>query len=77
MAEILDDLLGLRMTLGAVDVLEGRQCDPGDALGWLHHPLKSHVVAALEREALQPFLILSFTATPLNHQSWSWSLGHK
>ena len=32
-AEVLDDLLGLPLTLGAVDVLEGRQCIPGDALG--------------------------------------------
>ena len=34
-AEVLDDLLGLPMTPGAVDVLEGRQCAPGDALGRL------------------------------------------
>ena len=30
MAEILDDLLGLPVTPGAVDVLEGRQYVPGD-----------------------------------------------
>ena len=37
--EDLDDLLGLPLTPGAVDVLEGRQFDPGDPLGCLHHPL--------------------------------------
>jgi hypothetical protein len=31
-AEVLDDL-GLPVTPGAVDVLEGRQCAPTDALG--------------------------------------------
>jgi hypothetical protein len=44
-AEVLDDLLGLPVTLGAVDVLEGRQCGPGDALGLPHHPLKRPVIA--------------------------------
>ena len=29
-AEVLDDLLGLPVTPGAVEVLEGRQCAPGD-----------------------------------------------
>ena len=42
---VLDDLFGLSMTLGAVGVLEGRQCAPGDALCRLHHPLESPIVA--------------------------------
>ena len=33
------------MTSGAVGVLEGRQCAPGDALGRPHHPLESPAVA--------------------------------
>ena len=44
MAEVLDDLLDLSVTPGAVDVLEGRQCAPGDALGRPHHPLVSPAV---------------------------------
>jgi hypothetical protein len=32
-AEVLDYLLGFSVTLGAVVVLEGRQCAPGDMLG--------------------------------------------
>jgi hypothetical protein len=32
-AEVLDALLGLPVTPCAVDVLEGRQCAPGDARG--------------------------------------------
>jgi hypothetical protein len=32
-AEVLDDLLGLPVTPGAVDVLEVRQCATDDALG--------------------------------------------
>ena len=43
--DVLDDLFGLPVTSGAVCVLEGRQCDPGHALGRLHHPLESPVVA--------------------------------
>jgi hypothetical protein len=31
--DVLDDLFDLPVTLGAVDVLEGRQCAFGDALG--------------------------------------------
>ena len=31
--DVLDYLFGLPVTLGAVGVLEGRQCGPGDALG--------------------------------------------
>jgi hypothetical protein len=31
--EVLDDLFGIPVTPGAVDVLGGRQCAPGDALG--------------------------------------------
>ena len=38
MAEVLDDLLG------AVDLLEGRQCAPGDVLGRPHYPLESPAV---------------------------------
>ena len=34
---VLDDLLSLPVTPGAVDVLEGRQCAPGDAFGRPHH----------------------------------------
>ena len=34
--DVLDYLFGLPS--GAVDVLEGRQCAPGDALGRPHHP---------------------------------------
>jgi hypothetical protein len=33
LAEVLDDLLGLPVTPGVVDVLKGRQCAPGDVLG--------------------------------------------
>ena len=33
MAEVLNDLLGLTVTPGAVDVLEGRQFAPGGKLG--------------------------------------------
>ena len=43
-AEVLDDLLGLPVTSGAVDSLEGRQCAPGDTLGRPHHPLESPAV---------------------------------
>ena len=32
-ADVIVDLLGLPVTLGAVDVLVGRQCAPGNALG--------------------------------------------
>ena len=34
----------LPVTSGVVGVLEGRQFDPGDALGRPHHPLESPVV---------------------------------
>ena len=45
MAEVLNDLhLGLPVTPGAVDVLEGRQRAPGDALGCPHHALESLAV---------------------------------
>ena len=44
-AEVLDDLLlGLPLTPGAVDVLEGRQRGPGDAFSGPPHLLESHVV---------------------------------
>ena len=43
--DVLDDLFVLPVTSGAVGVLEGRQCAPGDALGRPHHPLESHAVA--------------------------------
>ena len=39
------DRFGLPVTLGAVGVLEGRQCGPSDALGRTHHPLESPGVA--------------------------------
>ena len=39
--DVLDDLIGLPVTSGAVGVLEGRQCVPGNALGRPHHPLES------------------------------------
>ena len=39
--DVLDDLFVLPVTLGAVGVLEDRQCAPGDVLGRLHHPLES------------------------------------
>ena len=39
--DVLDDLFGIPVTSGAVGVLEGRQCAPGDALGRQHHPLES------------------------------------
>jgi hypothetical protein len=32
-AEVLEKFLGLPVILGAVDVMEGRQCAPVDALG--------------------------------------------
>lgn len=44
LAEVLDDLLGLPSTWSAVNVLEGRQRAPCNALGGLHHPLESYVV---------------------------------
>ena len=44
-AEVLDDLLGLPVSPGAVDVLEGRQCAPGDTLGRMQHPVESPAVA--------------------------------
>jgi hypothetical protein len=40
-----DDLFGLPVTSGAVGVLEGRQCAPGDALDRKYHPLESPAVA--------------------------------
>ena len=36
---------GLPVTLGAVGVLEGRQCVPGEAFGRPHHPLMTPEVA--------------------------------
>ena len=36
--------LGLPVTSGAVGVLEGRQCTPGDVLGRPHHHLESPAV---------------------------------
>ena len=45
MVEVLNnDLLGLSLTSGAVDDLEGKQSAPGDELGCLHHPLERHAV---------------------------------
>ena len=45
MVDVLDDLFGILVTSGAVGVLEGRQCAPGDALGRPHHSLESSAVA--------------------------------
>ena len=41
--DVLDGLFVLPVTSGAVGILEGRQCAPGDALGRLHHPLENPV----------------------------------
>ena len=38
-------IFGLPVTTGAVDVVEGRQCAPGDALGRSYHPLESPAIA--------------------------------
>jgi hypothetical protein len=43
--DVLDDLFGLPVKSGAVSVLAGRQCAPGDALDRPHHPLESPAVA--------------------------------
>ena len=40
MVDVLHDIFGLPVTSGAVDVLEGGQCAPGDALGRPYHPLE-------------------------------------
>ena len=45
MVDVLDSLFDLPVTLGAVGVLQGRQCAPGDKLGKPHHPLESAAVA--------------------------------
>ena len=45
MAEVLDYLFDFPVTSGAVDVLEGRQCASGDALGRPNHPLEGLAVA--------------------------------
>ena len=42
---VLDDLFGLPGTSGVVDVLEGRQCAPSDALGRPQHPLENPAFA--------------------------------
>ena len=47
MAEVLNNLLGLPVTPDAVDVLEGRQCAPSDALDGLHYPLVADDVIAV------------------------------
>ena len=44
-AKVLNDLIGLPVTPGAVGVLDGGQCAPGDALARPHHPLESPAVA--------------------------------
>ena len=41
---VLDDLFGLPVSTGAVDVLEGRQFDTSDSLARPHHPLESPAV---------------------------------
>ena len=56
MAEGLDDLLGLPVTPGAVDVLEGSQCAPGDALGRQHHNLESPADGACYSKRLATML---------------------
>ena len=43
--DVLDDLFDFPVTLGAVGVLEGKQCAPGDALSKTHHPLECPAVA--------------------------------
>jgi hypothetical protein len=43
--DVFDYLFGLPVTSGAVGVLEGRECTPGDVLGKMHHPLESPAVA--------------------------------
>jgi hypothetical protein len=43
-AKVLHGLLGVPMTPGAVDVLEGMQCVPGAVLGRPHHPLENPAV---------------------------------
>ena len=44
LTEVLNNLLGLLLTLSAANVLEGRHRAPVGALGSPLHPLKSHVV---------------------------------
>ena len=44
MVVVLDDHFGLPVTSGAVDVLDGRQFAPGDALCRPHHSLESPAV---------------------------------
>ena len=39
------DIFGLPVTLGAIGVLEGRHCAPGDVFGRPHHILESTAVA--------------------------------
>ena len=48
MVVVLDDLFGIPVTSGAVGVLQGRQCVPGDALGRQHQPLESPAFAAVQ-----------------------------
>jgi hypothetical protein len=56
----LDDLFGLPVTSGAVDILEGRQCAPGDALGRPHHTLWRALQLQLTYQAvIQPDGMLS------------------
>ena len=43
-ADVLDDLLGLPVALGAVGVLEGRKFAPGNALSRLQNPQESFAV---------------------------------
>ena len=44
MVVVLDDLFGLPVTSGAVDVMEGRYFAPGDVLCRSHHSLESLAV---------------------------------
>ena len=43
--DVLNDIFGLPVTSGALGVLEGRKCAPGDAVGRPYHPLESPAVA--------------------------------
>jgi hypothetical protein len=49
---VLDDLLSLPVTPGAVGVQEGRQCAPSDALGSEHFP---NILIGLDSQTLNPY----------------------
>jgi hypothetical protein len=52
LAEVLDDLFGLPVKLGAVDVLKGRKCALADALGRTHHPLELQYEAVIQPDRM-------------------------